>query len=153
MPTEKDVQYYSELVRENVADKTISDNILVRSYYNWHISKIFFFWNKMIISTTLDDYCNQEDLLDSYEILWHEVMIWDLLDWIEKKINNSYYYAVDMAEEWRDRWSVEPTKRWEIIFSILNLRKNKRLPYSALPDDTKIELGKIVEEVLLSNEK
>ena len=153
MPTEKDVQYYSELVRQEVADKTINSECMMRNI-KWYIFPLGLWsfkkndvWqdiverNELPFSSSRRELCPQcEDIINQNqkkwieiieEILWHEVRLWDFLDWIEKNEKN----------------------RWFAISIQSNINhiygECKRLPYSALPDSTKIELGKIVESIVL----
>lgn len=147
MSTEKDVQYYEELVYREVADKTLSFGCILKVMevdnsmseivkYIWSTD----IWNNIkIMSFDNEDWSilDWQEGLD-YEILWHDVMIWDFLDCLEKNAG----FTADYIRFWNKH-----------INKVLNLWKDKRLPYSDLPDDTKIELGKIVEEVLSSKEK
>lgn len=72
-----------------IADKTLSYGCKMKSYYNQEIHRLSYAKNiKYLI--LLDDYCNEEDLLDSWKIIWHPVMIWDVLNWIENKHHWTY---------------------------------------------------------------
>lgn len=155
MPVEKDVQYYEELVRENVADKTLSFGckIISKSLYSYDWNIKLYVWeyiylkDNSIMNNIWDIYEYVPDIwFEEYiKILWHEVMIWDFLDWIEKNID----YTEENNFHFIDRkWTI----KWEIITTLFYW-KHKRLPYSSQSDEVKIELGKIVEEVLLSKEK
>lgn len=66
-------------IYEVIADKTLSYGCKMESYYNQEIHRLSYAKNiKYLI--WLDDYCNEEDLLDSWKIIWHPVMIWDVLE-------------------------------------------------------------------------
>ena len=68
-------------IYEVIADNTLSYGCKMESYYNQEIHRLSYAKNiKYLI--WLDDYCNEEDLLDSWKIIWHPVMIWDVLDWM-----------------------------------------------------------------------
>jgi len=158
MPTEKDVKYYESLVMKEVADKTLSFGCRVKYMKNrkdwctwWMETGIWKFIDSVFF---LDENYDLEDCTDfsstnpymlkpySFWILWHEVMIGDFLEHIEQK-------AIDWV--WYNR--AKNSRFVDIICDVLSLRGDKRLPYSALPDNTKIELGKIVEKVLFSNQE
>ena len=83
---------------------------------------------------------------ETMEILWHEVMIWDVIQRLEDKIWPTI--------NWRDDWS--PYKWFiatEKLAKLFNLWTDKRLPYSQQSDDCKVALGRIVEEVLSSKKE
>ena len=127
--TEKTVAYYEELVRQEMADKSL--NFGCKILVNWTVVTVIDNdWYKVsFIKWESIWYCNISDI---EKILWHEVMIWDFLDWIRNWMDTA------RTEDWRHT-------------RICKLWSRLRLPYSALPDFAKIELGKVVEEVLSSN--
>jgi len=109
-------------IYEVIADKTLSFGCkIIFSEEKWD--------NRECI--ILDDYWVYEDwpieflwqwwepidrLLDYIEIIWHPVMIWDVLDWIIKNIHEIKHYNCDLC------WRVD------ILEDMLGLWENKRKP-------------------------
>ena len=153
MPTEKDVQYYSDLVQREVADKSLSFGCKVRHMWDEQKYLTLFDWDLWVIienkwvnnftvqyqwrywSPTLLN-CNT----NNNEILWHEIRPHHLLLRFNNNWNTEVYIDCNGIQIWY----------WE---SDVIISRDHSKPFSWQSDDTKIELGKIVEEVLSSKIK
>lgn len=117
-------------IYEVIADKTLSFGCMVKSYYDLRIETISDkFWKKFILLETLSDYWNKEDLLDSFYIIWHPVMIWDVLDWgfeNESLYNEKYdFWIWEIFGFWKEKRKPIDNQSEECITFIYNLIKDE----------------------------
>lgn len=121
-----------QIIQEVMSDKTLSFGCIIKpksfwkSFYlqttwDWDLwYDIFVLWEK--INEWFFEFTKQ---IDNIEIIWHPVMIWDVLDWIK-----------------------QITIHYDEILSLLELREHKRKPieyqseecisfiYNLIKDDT-----------------
>lgn len=148
MPTEKDVQYYEELVRENVADKTISRWLILKDWKDIKIVSLVstaWWWEDKVDPKQKEKYYVEfcwwradysvNYIEETMEILWHEIRPHHLL------LRGLKYKPLSFI--W---WLIKIAKSAEYISRDLSK------PFSWQLDSTKIELGKIVESILPSNQ-
>ena len=63
------------------------------------------------------------------------VMIWDVLDWISHKIQNT---AINVVDSFMNDWDIKTTfdNMWNMYWTVLSERKEKRKPIEEQSDDT-----------------
>lgn len=111
-------------IYEKIADKTLSFWCKVKSHHNrkskeWYTNDIF-------ISNSLKNYYYHSCPIDweyiwkpryksdSIEIIWHPVMIWDVLDWIDKNIKHTEFDIASFIDI-----------KWRISIYKVNLLRNR----------------------------
>ena len=111
-------------IYEKIADKTLSFGckIIMRDREYIFISE----WNKKIENIKWNLYLNTEakyilDFICPDKIIWHPVMIWDVLDYWENLEENKNYW-----------WYYQ----YEVIKDIIEFWKEKRKPIEEQSDDT-----------------
>lgn len=109
--TDKKINMWCKICRYH----WIIDTVLSLIDYWKKIDLILYSWiNKNIVSAEVSI-----EEIEQYKIIWHPVMIGDVLDWIDKNIEKSYEYA-----DWPFNQDWHTEKRNTIIL----YREAKRKP-------------------------
>jgi len=152
MPTEKDVKYYESLVMREVSCKDLSFgcSVLVENIWIWTIYwGCLSDWGGMMIYNILYDnntWIACESVIR--KVIWHEIRPHHILLRCEKTNVFCRFIQSSTVSSW------DATSLYIVTqHSEYNIDRDLTKPFSWQSDDTKIELGKIVEKVLFSNQE
>lgn len=128
----KTIEQMIEVIYEEIANKELSFscNVKVETSSYWRTGKFIKETNDIVKYIDSNDWEEQiqdyNNIYNEMEIIWHPVMIWDVLDWMEQRVTDVVWMPLFMwimQSTWKHKRKPIEDQSEECITYIYNLIK------------------------------